>query len=231
MSDLPVGLLASAFTLGFFIAMPVGPISLLILRRTVGGGLAVGLATGFGAAAADSIYAALAAFGLSAVTAVLVDQARWLGIIGGGILIWLGIGGFRAAGRRAALPQATGETATGETAPGEMAPGETGPAARAHVLPAFVSALGLTLTNPLTVISFAGAFAGIGLAAAAGPAAATATVIGLGLGSLTWQWTIVAAAGGARRWLRPAVLGWIDRLSGVVLVVFGLSALWQGLAR
>lgn len=216
MTDLPFGLMASAFALGFFIAMPVGPISLLILRRTVGGGLAVGLATGFGAAAADSIYAALAAFGLSAVTAVLVDQARWLGVIGGAVLIWLGIGGFRAAGRRSALP---------------MAPGETGVAARAHVLPAFVSALGLTLTNPLTVISFAGAFAGIGLAAAAGPAAAAATVIGLGLGSLTWQWTIVAAAGGARRWLRPSVLGWIDRLSGVVLVVFGLSALWQGLAR
>lgn len=215
MSDFPFGLMASAFALGFFIAMPVGPISLLILRRTVTGGLAVGAATGFGAAIADSIYAALAAFGLSAVTAVLVDQAHWLGIIGGLVLVWLGIGGLRAAGRRGDdLPTAAGGGAMVKVG---------------SVVPAFASAVGLTLTNPLTVISFAGAFAGIGLAAAAGPVAATATVVGLGLGSLTWQLAIVVAAGGARHWLRPAVLVWIDRLSGIVLVVFGASALWHGL--
>lgn len=215
MPDLPLSLFASAFALGFFIAMPVGPISLLILRRTVSGGVGVGVATGLGAAFADSLYAALAAFGLSAVTAFLVDEAALLGILGGAALIWLGIGGLRAAGRRDGT---------------KIAP--AGGAAMADVravLPAFVTAVGLTLTNPLTVISFAGAFAGIGLAAAAGPSAALATVAGLGLGSAVWQLTIVAVAGGARRLLSPAVLATIDRLSGLVLIGFGINALWCAL--
>ncbi|WP_373063339.1 LysE family translocator [Zavarzinia sp.] len=206
--DLDFGLFASAFALGFFIAMPVGPISLLILKRTVAEGVPVGVATGLGAATADALYAACAAFGLSAVTAVLVDEARLLGLIGGATLVWLGIGGIRAAGRRIALPEAAA-----------AAP------ARGAVLPAYVSAVGLTLTNPLTIISFAGAFAGIGLAAAGGALAAGTTVVGLALGSAIWQLTIVAAAGGARRFLRPRLLAAIDRLSGLVLIGFGVSAL------
>ncbi|PWR22352.1 LysE family translocator [Zavarzinia compransoris] len=214
MNAFPLGLFASAFALGFFIAMPVGPISLLILRRTVAGGVAVGIATGLGAATADTLYALLAAFGLSAVTALLVEQAALLGLAGGLMLVWLGIGGFRAAGRRAALPAAAGD----------------GGAPVRGILPAFVSAVGLTLTNPLTVVSFAGAFAGIGLAAAGGMAAAAATVAGLGLGSATWQLTIVAVAGGARRVLAPPVLAAIDRLSGLVLVAFGGLALWNAWA-
>ncbi|MFZ2871950.1 LysE family translocator [Zavarzinia sp.] len=215
MPDLSLSLFASAFALGFFIAMPVGPISLLILRRTVAGGIGIGVATGLGAATADTIYAALAAFGLSAVTALLIDEASLLGIIGGLVLIWLGIGGFRAAGRRGGLmPEAAGGA--------EMA--KVG-----AVAPAFFTAVALTLTNPLTVISFAGAFAGIGLAASAGGGAALSTVIGLGLGSATWQLLIVAAAGGARHLLSPRILAAIDRLSGIVLVVFGVLALWRGL--
>lgn len=210
MTDFPLGLFASAFALGFFIAMPVGPISMLILRRTVTAGVAAGIATGLGAAVADTLYALLAAFGLTAVTALLVEQAGFLGLAGGLMLIWLGIGGFRAAGRRIALP-------------GEV----LAERASLAVVPAFFSAVGLTLTNPLTIISFAGAFAGIGLAASAGVAAAAATVLGLGIGSATWQLTIVAAAGGARRFLAPAVLAAIDRLSGLVLIAFGALALWN----
>lgn len=215
MPDLSLSLFASAFALGFFIAMPVGPISLLILRRTVAGGIAVGIATGLGAAVADATYAALAAFGLSAVTALLVEEAALLGILGGLVLIWLGIGGFRSAGRRGSLlPEAAGGAAM---------------ASVSAVGPAFLTAVGLTLTNPLTIISFAGAFAGIGLAASSGTGAALSTVIGLGLGSACWQLAIVAAAGGARHLLSGRILAAIDRLSGLVLIVFGVVALWRGL--
>jgi threonine/homoserine/homoserine lactone efflux protein len=205
-------LFAKAYALGFVIAMPVGPISALILRRTITGGIPVGVATGLGAAVADAIYGGCAAFGLSAVTAFLEGEARLLGLVGGAILLWLGIRGFVSAGRR------------GDAAGAPLVAAGDGREING-LAPAFASSVALTLTNPLTILSYAAAFAGIGLAAAGGVGAATATTLGLALGSATWQLVIVAAAGGARRWLKGRVLATVDRLSGVVLVGFGMVAL------
>lgn len=212
-----VWLLARAFALGFVIAMPVGPISLLILRRTVAAGPSVGVATALGAASADTIYGACAAFGLSAVTAFLQGEAVILGIAGGLMLIWLGVGGLRAASHRR----------EGGVIVSAMAGGG---ATLATVAPAYGSALVLTLTNPLTILSYAAAFAGIGLAAAGGLASALATTAGLALGSTAWQLFIVAAAGRARRWMTGRILALIDRLSGAILIGFGLWSLYQALA-
>lgn len=207
-----VFLLAKACLLGFVIAMPVGPITLLILRRTLTGGVPVGVATAMGTAVADGFYGGCAAFGLSGVTAFLAGEAHVLGIVGGLILLWLGVRGFMAAGRRH------------DAAVLVDAPLPEGAAVRA-VAPAFASSVALTLTNPLTILSYGAAFAGIGLAAAGGIGAATATTAGLFLGSAAWQLAIVAAASGARRWLKEGVLALVDRLSGLILMGFGAAAL------
>ena len=82
-------LLAKGFTLGFVIAAAVGPISLLVIRRTLAEGRVVGLASGLGVATADATYGAIAAFGLTAITDILVDGRRALGLIGGIFLLWL----------------------------------------------------------------------------------------------------------------------------------------------
>ena len=62
--------------LGFTIAAAVGPISLLVLRRTLAYGRIYGLASGMGVALADATYGGIAAFGLTAVTSLLVGGAR-----------------------------------------------------------------------------------------------------------------------------------------------------------
>ena len=77
--------------LGFAIAAPVGPIGLLCIQRTLNNGRVTGLVSGLGAATADAIYGAIAAFGLSLLTAFLVQQQMWLGLAGGLFLCYLGV--------------------------------------------------------------------------------------------------------------------------------------------
>src|SRR6476646_10540618 len=83
------GLFLRGLVLGFTIAAAVGPISLLVIRRTLAEGRVVGLVSGMGVATADGTYGAIAAFGLTAVTELLVDWRRALGIVGGAVLLWL----------------------------------------------------------------------------------------------------------------------------------------------
>ncbi|MGQ0676515.1 MAG: LysE family transporter, partial [Rhodospirillales bacterium] len=75
--DLPLFL--RGFIIGFAIAAPVGPIGLLCIRRSLKGGFAAGFSAGLGAAAADAVYGAVAAFGVTAVSSFLAAQQGWLG--------------------------------------------------------------------------------------------------------------------------------------------------------
>src|SRR5438874_12570895 len=88
------GIFVRGLILGFSIAAPVGPIGVLCIRRSMAEGRVVGLVSGLGAATADAIYGAVAAFGLTFVSALLVSQQLWLRIIGGAFLCYLGIKTF-----------------------------------------------------------------------------------------------------------------------------------------
>ena len=133
--------LARGLIVGFTVAAAVGPISLLTIRRTLAHGQVYGLASGMGVALADASYGGVAAFGLTAVTAVLVGIRPALALVGGLFLVWLAI-----------------RTMTAEPAEDEAAVRE-----RPGLLGAFLSIYGLTMTNPMTILSFAGIFAGLGL--------------------------------------------------------------------
>ncbi|MEX1173084.1 MAG: LysE family transporter [Chloroflexota bacterium] len=93
-------LLLRGLVLGFTIAAAVGPISLLVIRRTIAEGRVVGLMSGMGVATADATYGAVAAFGLTAVTQVLIDQRRVLALVGGLFLLWLAWRLVRSVPRR-----------------------------------------------------------------------------------------------------------------------------------
>jgi threonine/homoserine/homoserine lactone efflux protein len=83
--------LISGIIIGFSIAAPVGPIGVLCIRRTLAEGRLHGLVSGLGAATADAVYGCIAAFGLTFISDVLVQQQLWLRIIGGAFLIFLGV--------------------------------------------------------------------------------------------------------------------------------------------
>src|SRR5436190_17336014 len=155
---------------GFAIAAAVGPISLLTIRRTIAHGQAYGLASGAGVALADATYAGIAAFGLTAFTSTLVGARAILGVVGGSIIVLLGV-------------------RTVATQPGSAIPAET--AERPGLPGAFGSIFGLTLTNPMTILSFAAVFAAAGLAGH-GAAEAGLLTAGVFLGSLLW-WLLLTA--------------------------------------
>src|SRR3712207_5234735 len=125
-----LGMFARGLLLGASIAATFGPISLLCVRRTLTGGFLVGLLSGLGVATADAMYGLLAALGVSALTGLLVEQRVWLRVIGGLLLVYLGVNIVRAPAPRATISV--------------DARGLAG---------AYLSMVGLTLTNPLTILS------------------------------------------------------------------------------
>lgn len=207
-SLMDLGLFARGLAIGFAIAAPVGPIGLLCIRRALAGGFPLGFLTGLGAAAADAVYGAVAAFGLTAVSGFLVAQQPWLMLFGGAALVWLGI----ATARRKPAAM-TARAGNGESLAG-----------------AFASTFALTLANPATILSFLAVFAGLGLAAAPGTSGATTVVAGVFLGSAAWWLMLAAAMAGLRRRVPPAALLWINRCAGAVLAGFGIWALLGFLA-
>jgi threonine/homoserine/homoserine lactone efflux protein len=193
--------LVRGLAVGFTVAAAVGPISLLTIRRTIAHGRVYGLVSGLGVALADASYGGFAAFGLTAITSVLVGARAALGLAGGLFLVWLAIRTIRAR--------------PAEVAEADDRPGLVG---------AFLSIYGLTMTNPMTILSFAGIFAGLGLAGRGGAGAALLT-LGVFLGSASWWVGLTAVVGRVRSRLTATVLAWVNRVSGAVLLAFGIVAI------
>lgn len=198
-----VGLLARGVIIGVSIAAPVGPIGVLVIRRTLAEGRIAGLVTGLGVATADALYGSVAGFGLTFISSLLISQQGWIRLIGGLFLCYLGI--------RTLL-----------TAPAEQ--GATGGAP--GLLYAYVSTFILTLTNPLTILSFVAILAGLGIGGSGRDyASAAILVLGVFVGSALWWLTLSGGVNLLRERIGPNVLRWINRASGVVILGFGLLAL------
>ncbi|HEX2753829.1 MAG TPA: LysE family transporter [Candidatus Limnocylindrales bacterium] len=194
--------LVRGLAIGFTVAAAVGPISLLTMRRTIAHGRVYGLVSGLGVASADASYGAVAAFGLTAITTALVGARTALALVGGAFLVWLAIRTIRA--------RPASSAALADDRPG--LPG------------AFISIYGLTMTNPMTILSFAGIFAGLGLGGRGGVDAALLT-LGVFLGSSLWWVVLTAIVARLRERITPRALLWINRVSGSVLLGFGVVAI------
>jgi len=189
--------------LGFSIAGPVGPIGILCIRRTLAFGRASGLVSGLGAATADAIYGSIAAFGLVFVSNFLVNQQNWIRLVGGAFLCWLGLKTF--------LAKPSGQFETTKT---------TG------LFGAYVSTFLLTLTNPMTILSFAAIFAGLGLSAAGGNYnTSLLLVLGVLLGSALWWLTLSTGVGLLRSKFNQTAMRWVNRISGAAIIAFGIFAI------
>ncbi len=193
--------------LGLSIAAPVGPIGLLCIRRTLAQGRAAGLLSGLGAATADAVYGSVAAFGLTVVSDLLVTHRAALGLAGGLFLVYLGV---KTA---LARPAAGGDALAAVSAAG-----------------AYVSTFVLTLANPMTIISFAAAFTALGLVQSGGAEGGVALVAGVFGGSALWWLALSAIVSRLGRGLGPGALAWVNRASGLVIILFGVAAVAASLA-
>ena len=199
-------LLIRGFVLGFVVAASPGPIFFLCLRRTLARGWVTGLVSGLGVATADGVYSALAAFGIGAVTTVLVGGRLWLTAIGGTALVLLGL--------RTLLDRPKNDEAA------DAADGS-------GLAWAYLSTLGLTITNPATIISFAALVASLGIGVSDGYLPPALVVIGVFAGSATW-WCLVAGLGaGLRARVTPRVVRGINAFSGAAIAGLGILALYS----
>jgi threonine/homoserine/homoserine lactone efflux protein len=194
-------LLIRGFVLGFAIAASPGPIFFLCLRRTLVRGRLYGLASGLGVATADGFYAALAAFGVAALASAFVSGRLPLAMVGGVVLVVLGI--------RILLDRP------------KLAEKET-PATARGLAWAYGSTLGLTITNPATIISF------VALAATLGPGGGMAQpamlVAGVLAGSAAWWFVLAFTVSMLRARVTPGVVRGISTMSGLAIAALGILA-------
>lgn len=200
-----IAILLQGMIIGFSIAAPVGPIGLLCIRRTLTEGRVAGLLSGLGAATADTIYGGIAGFGLTYAANVLTSQQLGLSLGGGIFLCYLGLRTFLSKpAERAASISTRGLAA------------------------AYISTLLLTLANPLTILSFAAVFAGLGVTVAAGSYFTAALLVGgVFLGSAAWWLILSSLVSRLRTRVKSDQLKWINRLSGLVIMIFGLVVLFE----
>jgi putative LysE/RhtB family amino acid efflux pump len=197
------------FGMGFFVAAQLGPLSLFLIRSTLRGKLVTGLAIGAGIAVVDTLYAAAGAAG--AAPALSVGSLRTiLGLLGAAVLLTLGVRTIWSAFRIRLGGEADDEVATPRRA--------------------FLTSLGATASNPLTIASWAAVFAAASVAGAAEGATETVTLVaGVGLGSLAWVTMLALGVSWLRRWIGPRLLRAVDLTAGSALVCFGAALGWRSL--
>ncbi|MBU2700192.1 threonine/homoserine/homoserine lactone efflux protein [Sporomusaceae bacterium BoRhaA] len=189
--------------LGFSIAAPVGPMGVLCIRRTLSSGMLSGFLSGLGTATADAIYGCIAAFGVTVVSAFLLDHQSYLRLIGGLFLLYLGYKTFQS------IPAEEAVKAGGKS-----------------FLGAYTSAFFLTLTNPLTILSFAAVFAGLGVGTMDGNyILAGFLVLGVFSGSMFWWLILSGMVNMLRSKFDQKRLKWINWLSGFIIGGFGILSL------
>jgi threonine/homoserine/homoserine lactone efflux protein len=200
---MPIGFFLRGLVIGFSIAAPVGPIGVLCIRRTIAEGRASGLVSGLGAATADALYGCVAGFGLTVISNLLIRQQHWIRLIGGVFLCYLGLKIFFAFPAKQEASVKGGGLAS-----------------------AYASTFILTLTNPLTILSFAAIFAGLGIGSAQGNyLSAGVLVLGVFMGSALWWLILSTGVGLLGGKLNTGGLQWVNRISGLIILGFGVVAL------
>lgn len=198
-----LSLLLKGILVGFSIAAPVGPIGVLCIRRTLTKGHLAGFISGLGAATADGIYGCVAGFGLTFISKFLVDQENWLRLFGGLFLLYLGIKTF--------LEKASEISIQGV---------ERG------LIGAYFSTFLLTLTNPLTILSFVAIFAGMGIVNTGGNYLfAMMLVLGVFIGSMLWWMLLSGGVSFFQKKINVDGMAWINKISGLIITGFGVVAL------
>lgn len=188
--------------IGFAMAVPVGPIGIMCIRKTLTEGRLRGLIIGLGAATADMLYGCVAAFGLTVVSNTLVSQRIWIRLVGGALLLFLGVKTFRARPTNPNIPINS-----------------------SGILRSYLTTVFLTLTNPMTIFAFIAVFAALGLGNGLGYFSASTLVVGVFIGSCLWFLFLSSGVTLFRKKLDLVGLRWVNRIAGVLIIISGVIAI------
>ena len=188
---------------GFVIAAPVGPVGIMCIHRTICQGKLAGYVSGLGAALADTFFGAIAAFGFGFIAAPLIDHNNWLRFVGGVVLCLIGL--------RSLVTRKLPAPATRD---------------RTNLVGDFVSSFLVTLTNPITVISFAAIYAAMNIPHLGGELRwGMALTVGVFIGAAVWWLLLTVVAGAFHGRVAERGVLWVNRISGAVILGFGVLLL------
>ena len=193
---------------GLIISAPVGPVNVLCISRTIAKGRKAGILSGLGAAAADTIYGAIAGFSIHFVIGFLIREQFWLRLFGGGLLIAIGAYYYFRTPRR--LKEIEGEQS-----------------ARSDYISAFL----LNLTNPTTVLSFLAVLTALGLHHHKSWWQGLTLVGGIFAGATAWWLLLAGIASHFRDRFNDRAMVWMNRLAGLAIGGFGLATVALNHAR
>lgn len=195
--------LLKGIAVGFSLALPVGPIGILCVRRTLTEGRRSALSTMLGASTADMVYGLIASLGVTLVSTFISENIFWFRLVGGIGLIGLGVRTYFAHLRESS-PRLSFNDHAGN----------------------FVSTFFLTLTNPLTLFAFAAVFAGIGTSEETSDLRSIMVLAGgVFLGSFLWFTSLATASYFFRGVLNSRGLDLINRIAGSLITLFGTVTL------
>jgi threonine/homoserine/homoserine lactone efflux protein len=181
---------------GLAIAIPVGPVNVLVASRALAKGRRPGIVSGLGAALADTLYGSIAGFSITFVISFLKREEFWIRVVGGVLLVGIGVIYFRKRPQ-----QMTTETGGDHSD--------------------FVSTLLLTLTNPTTVLSFLAVLAGLGLDNGSPNWRTLALVGGIFCGSMLWWIILTETVYRLRDRFNDRAIRWMNRIAGLAIGAFG----------
>ncbi len=187
--------------LGICVAAPIGPVGVLCIRRTLQSGAWMGLASGMGAAFADTLYAAVTVLGVAIVADAMNEHQAAVRTVGGVILILIALRAFFAKPAKEVI--LSGKTMASSC----------------------VSCFVLTVSNPATIIGFAALFAGLGMVASDDKMQALIFVLGVFSGSMMW-WGFLSFVVSRMRFANLIERAeTINKYLGVFLGAFGIWAI------
>jgi len=201
----------SGVVIGLTVALPIGPVNLICIRRTLALGPVNGFVSGLGAALGDGVFAIITAFGFTAVAEWVHGFSGTLELMGGVLLVIFGVSTYfsdplhgrgveQAASRQVGAPS---------------------------LARAFASTFALTITNPFTLFGFATLFATLGgiSGSKASFVGAAFVVLGVVGGSTLWWFTLTTIVGYFHAKIDAGVMKWINHISGALVAICGLVVL------
>jgi len=194
----------SGLILGISVAVPIGPVGLLCIDRTIKKHFWSGFFSGIGAASADALYGLVAAFGITFISNLLISEEFYFRLVGGILLIAIGIRSFRLKPKQISVYEPT----------------------KKHLIKDFLSAFVLTITNPGTVLFFMAVFTGFGLTGTTGEFVSAITLVsGIFIGSVTWWLVLSSSAFILKPRINDKFLTGLNHLSSTAIIIFGLVIL------
>ena len=199
-----------AFLVGIAASIPVGPVAILVVQKSLSKGHRAGFVTGLGASVVDTLFAVIAMFALAFTQKFLNDHEVAILLGGGAILIGLGLSMALKDPFRKMKADGTSKASAAD----------------------FMQAVLMTISNPGAIFVMLALFAFFGITDRAPSTWHVAPILLSVAGGSVVYWLLISwGLGHFRNKFKMNTILWISRVTGALVVIIGIVLLTQGLFK